>query len=152
MDVYERIKELGIELPEPVTPVGSYAACVVSGGFAFLSGILPFKEGKLLKEGKVEATVSLEEAQESARQVVLNALSVLESAIGLDRIKRCVRVNGYVASSTDFYEQPKVLNAASDLLKDIFGDSGVHTRVAVGVSVLPLNAPVEIDFIFEVRD
>ncbi len=151
-DVYKRLKELEIEISEQLSPVGSYAPSVVSNGLLFLSGILPFKNGRLLYEGIVGKTVTLEEAQEAARQVVINALSVIHNEVGLNQVRRCVRLNGFVASSSEFYEQPKVLNAASDLLKEIFGEAGIHTRIAVGVMVLPLNAPVEIDFIFELKD
>ncbi|MCI0469115.1 MAG: RidA family protein, partial [Nitrospirae bacterium] len=116
----------------------------------FLSGILPLREGKLIRTGRVGESVSIEEAQECARQCVINALSILKSHLGsLDKIKRCVKLNGYVASSPDFTEQPKALNAASDILLEIFGEAGRHARAAVGVYVLPLNSPIEIDFIFE---
>ncbi len=152
MDVYKRLKELGIEISEQVAPVGSYTPSLVSRGLLFLSGILPFKDGVLLCEGVVGKTVTLEEAQNAARQVVVNALSVIHNEVGLNKVRRCVRLNGFVASSAEFYEQPKVLNAASDLLKEVFGEAGIHTRIAVGVTVLPLNAPVEIDFIFELKD
>ncbi len=151
MDVYSRLEELEIELPEPVRPVGSYTALLRTGNLLYLSGILPFYRGRLLYEGRVPEKVSLEEAQKASRQIVLNALSLLHAEVGLNSINQCVRLNGYVASSEDFYDQPRVLNSASELLKDVFGKRGVHTRVAVGVYVLPLNSPVEIDFVFELK-
>ncbi|MFZ5996655.1 MAG: RidA family protein [Nitrospirota bacterium] len=145
------MKSLGITLAEAPKPLGSYVPCVQSGNLLFLSGILPLREGKLARTGRVGEAVSLTEAQEDARQVVINVLSLLKSHLGsLDRITRCVKLNGYVASAVGFTEQPKVLNAASDLLFDIFGETGRHARAAVGVVALPLNAPLEIDFIFEV--
>ncbi len=152
MSVKEQLKKLGIELPEPPSPVGSYTPALRTGNLLYLSGILPFHDGKLIATGVVGEEVSLEAAQEAARQVVINALSVVDSVVGLDRVSRCVRLQGYVASSRNFYDQPLVLNAASDLLREVFGDRGIHTRVAVGVYCLPLNSPVEIDFIFEIAD
>lgn len=148
--IENRLKELNITLPEASKPLGSYVPCVQTGGLLFLSGILPFIDGKLTRTGRVGEAVSLEEAREDARQVVINVLSVIKAQVGdLDRINRCVKLNGYVASAPDFIEQPKVLNAASELLFEIFGEAGRHARAAVGVSVLPLNSPLEIDFIFE---
>ncbi len=151
MSPEEKLKELGIELPGAPKPLGSYVSCVQTGKLLFLSGMLPLKEGRLIKTGRVGESVSIEEAQQGARQAVINALSVIKSKIGsLNRINRCVKLTGYVASSPDFVEQPQVLNAASDFLFEIFGESGRHTRAAVGVSVLPLNSPLEIEFIFEI--
>lgn len=148
----ERLKELGIELTEAPKPLGSYVPCVRSGNLLFLSGILPLRNGKLTRTGRAGESVTLQQAQEDAKQTVINALSILKSHIGsLDKISRCIKLNGYVASAPDFTEQPKVLNAASDLLFEIFGDAGKHARAAVGVYVLPLNSPVEIDFIFETK-
>ncbi|HAK89365.1 MAG TPA: hypothetical protein DHV16_09535 [Nitrospiraceae bacterium] len=156
MSIEDKLKELSITLAEAPKPLGSYVPCVQTGNLLFLSGALPLKEGKLIKTGRVTGrvgeSVSIEEAQECARQCVINALSVLKSHLGsLDKIKRCVKLNGYVASASDFTEQPKVLNAASDLLFEIFGEAGRHARAAVGVYVLPLNSPIEIDFIFEIN-
>lgn len=146
-----KLQALGIVLPILPVPVGSYVPCVQTGNMLFLSGILPLREGKLHRTGRVGESVSLLEAQEEAKQIVLNALSIIKSHLGsLNKIKRCIRLNGYIASADNFTEQPKVLNSASDLLVDIFGESGKHTRTAVGVYVLPLNSPLEIDFIFEV--
>lgn len=148
----EKLKQLGITFLEAPKPLGSYVPCVQTGNLLFLSGVLPLKGGELSRTGKLGESVSIEEAQECARQCVINALTVLKSYLGnLDKIKKCVKLNGYIASSQDFTEQPKVLNAASDLLFEIFGEAGRHARTAVGVSVLPLNSPIEIDFIFEIR-
>jgi len=146
----EKLRSVGIVLSEAPKPLGSYVPCVRTGNLLFVSGVLPLRDGKLAKTGKVGESVSLAEAQEDARQVVINAFAVIKGHTGsLDAIKQCIKVNGYVASSIDFTEQPKVLNAASDFLFEILGEAGRHARAAVGVSVLPLNAPVEIDFIFE---
>jgi enamine deaminase RidA (YjgF/YER057c/UK114 family) len=151
MSAEDKTKELGIELPVAPTPLGSYIPALRTGNLIFLSGILPLRQGKIMKQGKVGKDLSLDEAREDARAATINALSVLKASIGsLDRVKRCIKITGYVASDPDFVEQPKVLNAASDLLFEIFGNKGKHVRSAVGVNVLPLNAPLEIDFIFEV--
>ena len=148
----DKLKGLGIELPAAPAPVGSYVPCVKTENLLFLSGILPFRDGKLTRTGRVGETVTLDEAREDAKQIVINALSVARSYLGnLDKIVRCVKLNGYVSSANDFIDQPKVLNTASDLLRDIFGDAGKHARAAVGVPALPLNSPVEIDFIFEIK-
>jgi enamine deaminase RidA (YjgF/YER057c/UK114 family) len=151
MNIEDKLKNLGITIPEAPKPLGFYVPCVQTSNLLFLSGMLPLKDGKLIKTGKLGELVSIEEAQECARQCVINALSVLKSHLrDLNKIKKCVKLNGYVASASDFTEQPKVLNAASDLLFEIFGEAGRHARAAVGVSVLPLNSPIEIDFIFEI--
>mgnify|MGYP005842176227 CR=1 FL=1 len=151
MSIDERLKELGITLPPAPQPLGAYIPCVRSGNLLFLSGILPLREGKLLKTGRVGESLSLEEARQEARQVVINALSIVKATIGdLDLVSRCIKLNGYIASSPDFTEQPSVLNTASELLYKVFGERGRHARVAIGVNILPLNSPIEIDFIFEV--
>ncbi len=150
MNIDHKLKELGITLLDAPKPLGSYVPCVQAGNLLFLSGILPLVDGKLIRTGRVGDSVSLQEAQEDAKQIVINALSIIKSNLGgLDKVKRCVKLNGYVASAPDFTEQPKVLNAASDLLFEIFGEAGRHARAAVGVYVLPLNSPIEIDFVFE---
>ena len=148
----KKLKELGIILPEPVKPVGAYIPALKVGNLLFLSGILPFKDGKLLKKGKVGKDLSIEEASEEAVKVVLNALAILKDCLGsLDKIKQCVKITGYIASLADFTEQPKVLNPASEFLVKIFGEKGKHCRVAVGVCSLPLDSPVEMDFLFEIN-
>ena len=151
MSPEEKLKELGLELPVAPKPLGAYVPCIQTGNLLFLSGILPLVNGKLLRQGCVGKDISLDDARNDAKTVTLNALSIVKSYIGsLDKVKQCVRITGYVASASLFTEQPKVLNAASDLLFEIFGEIGRHSRSAIGVNTLPLNAPLEIDFIFEV--
>jgi len=153
MTIDERLKELGISFPDTPKPLGSYIPCVQSGKLLFLSGVLPLRNGHLTKTGRVGESLSIDEAREDSRQVVINTLSLLKSYLGsLDKIVRCVKLNGYVASAASFTDQPKVLNAASDLLFEIFGEAGRHARAAIGVHSLPLNSPVEIDFIFEIEN
>jgi enamine deaminase RidA (YjgF/YER057c/UK114 family) len=149
----ETLKELGIELPGTPSPLGAYVPCVRSGNLLFLSGMLPLRKGALTRTGRVGEEVSLGDAQEDARQAVINALSIVKAELGsLTRVTRCVKVIGFIASTADFVQQPAVLNAASELLLAVFGDRGRHARVAVGVPVLPLNSPLEVEFIFEVAD
>lgn len=151
MSFEEKLKQLGIELPELPKPLGSYVPFVRTGNLVFISGMLPLENGKLLFAGRVGERVSLDEAVQAARRSAINAIAVLRSAIGhLDSLKRCVKVTGFVASAQDFTDQPKVLNGASDLLFEVFGEAGLHARAAVGVHILPMNSPVEIEFIFEV--
>ncbi len=149
----EKLQSLGIALPEVPKPLGSYVPFVRAGNLVYLSGMLPMREGKLMKTGRVGETVSLEEAAELAKVAAINGLTVLKSAIGgLDKVVRCVKVEGYVSSAGEFTDQPKVVNGASDFLFEVFGESGRHARTAVGVNILPLNSPVEISFIFEVKE
>lgn len=151
MSPEDKLKALGIVLPEAPPPLGSYVPVTKSGNLVFLSGILPLVEGKLLRRGKVGKDISIDDAREDAKRAAMNALAVLRSYTGsLSTVKQCIKITGYIASSPDFTDQPTVLNAASDLLYEIFGEAGKHARAAVGVTVLPLNAPVEIEFIFEV--
>jgi enamine deaminase RidA (YjgF/YER057c/UK114 family) len=147
----DKLKEMGITLPELPKPLGSYVPFVRTGNLIFISGMLPLKDGKLLYTGRVGEAVSPEEAAEAARTAAVNGLAVLRSAIGsLSQVKRCVKISGFVASARDFTGQPKVINGASDLLYEVFGDEGKHARAAVGVHILPMDSPVEIEFIFEV--
>ena len=153
MTAEEKLKELSVELPEIPKPLGSYVPFVKTGNLVYLSGMLPLKDGVLLKTGRVGETVSLEDAVLCARTAAVNALAVLKSAIGsLENVQRCVKITGFVASSADFADQPKVMNGASDLLFQVFGEEGRHARAAVGVNILPLNSPVEVEFIFEVKE
>jgi enamine deaminase RidA (YjgF/YER057c/UK114 family) len=153
MSPEQKLKEMGIVLPAAPAALGAYVPCVQTGNLLFLSGQLPLRDGKLAHTGRLGESVSVSDAQEDARQAVMNALSNVKAFLGdLARVTRCVKLGGYVASAPDFIEQPKVLNAASELLRDIFGDRGKHARIAVGVPVLPLNSPLEIDFIFEVKE
>ncbi|MDI6745162.1 MAG: RidA family protein [Thermodesulfovibrionales bacterium] len=147
----ERLKQLGIELPAAPKPLGSYIPLVRTGNLIFLSGMLPLVEGKLTREGRVGEKVTIDEAREDAKQSAINALSILKSHLGsLNRVRKCIKITGYIASASDFIGQPDVLNAASDFMFEIFGEVGKHARAAVGVNVLPLNSPVELEFIFEV--
>ena len=153
MTAEEKLKSLGIELPAVPKPLGAYVPFVKTGRLLYLSGMLPLKEGKLIKTGRVGESVTLEEAVEAAKSAAINALAVLRSAVGsLDKVKRCVRIEGFVSSAQDFTDQPKVLNGASNFVFEVLGDDGLHTRTAVGVNVLPLNSPVEVSFIFEVDE
>ncbi len=153
MPVDERLAELGIELPDPPGAVGSYAPVVVDGDLAWVSGQVPLIDGTMLHPGKVGADVAVEQAQEAARRCVLQALSALRAELGsLDRIARVVRVSVFVASAPGFGEQPAVANGASDLLVEILGPAGVHSRAAVGVAELPLGASVEVAMSVRVGD
>ena len=146
----ERLAELGITLPAVAAPVAAYIPALVSGNLVFTSGQLPMVEGVLPATGKLGAAVSAEEGKELARQCALNALAAVESVIGsLDRVTRIVKLVGFVASDPSFTGQPGVINGASDVLGEIFGDAGVHARSAVGVAVLPLDSPVEVELIVE---
>ena len=149
--VEARLAELGIELPSVVPPVASYVPAVVSGSLVFTSGQLPMVSGALPATGKVgdgHGLVPAADAKAYARQCALNALAAIQSVIGsLDRIPQVVKVTGFVASAPDFTGQPGVVNGASDVLGEIFGTIGVHSRSAVGVAVLPLDSPVEVELI-----
>jgi len=148
--VDERLAALGITLPTVVPPVAAYIPAVVSGNHVFTSGQLPMVDGVLPETGKLGADVSAERGKELARQCALNALAAVASVIGsLDRITRIVKVVGFVASDPAFTGQPGVINGASEVLGEIFGDAGVHARSAVGVAVLPLDSPVEVELIVE---
>jgi enamine deaminase RidA (YjgF/YER057c/UK114 family) len=147
-----RLNDLGITIPQVAKPVASYVPAMTTGNLLYTAGQLPFVDGTLAKTGKVGAEVTASEAAELARICVLNALAAAQSVLGtLDSITRVVKVNGFVASSPDFIGQPQVLNGASELLAEIFGDKGLHARAAVGVAVLPLDAPVEVELILEFR-
>lgn len=147
----QRLAELGLAVPSVAAPLAAYVPAVRSGSYVYTSGQLPMVEGKLAATGKVGAEVSPEQAKELARTCTLNALAAVKAEIGdLSRVVRVVKVVGFVASAPDFTGQPGVVNGASELLGDIFGDAGVHARSAVGVTVLPLDAPVEVEVIVEV--
>ncbi len=146
-----RLAELGLEVPEVAAPVAAYVPAVRSGQHVFTSGQLPMRQGSLITTGKVGAEVTPEQAVECARQCALNALAAIRAEIGdLSRIKRVVKVVAFVASAPDFTGQPGVANGASELLGEVFGDVGRHARSAVGVAVLPLDAPVEVELVVEV--
>jgi enamine deaminase RidA (YjgF/YER057c/UK114 family) len=148
--VDERLAELGLSLPEVAKPAGAYVPAITTGNLVYTAGQLPSTAGVLPATGKVGADVSPEDAKQYARVCVLNGLAAAKGAIGsLDRIVKVVKVVGFVASDPAFTGQPGVINGASELLGEIFGEAGAHARSAVGVAVLPLDAPVEIEFIFE---
>lgn len=148
----DRLKALNITLPDAPKPVASYVPARQSGSQVFISGQIPIAMGKLLANGSVPTQVSLESAIECARQCTLNGLACLQAQIGdLNRVSKVVKVGVFVASEPGFGDQPKIANGCSDLLVEIFGQRGQHARAAVGVSALPLNVPVEIEFIFEVE-
>ncbi len=150
--VEDRLLELGIKLPELSTPLGSYKPASTSGSLIFISGQLPLVGGKLTHEGKLGADVSVEDGMNAAWACSINALPVMTKELGsLDRVKKIVKLTGYVSSSPGFSQQANVVNGASDLFYQVFGDDGRHARAAVGVSELPLNAPVEIEVIAELE-
>lgn len=150
MSANQRISDLGIVLPQVATPAGAYVPAVVSGNLVFTAGQIPLVDGKLAATGKVGKDLTAEQAKEIARICALNAVAAVKSVIGdLDRVKKVVKVVGFVASDPSFSQQPAVLNGASELLEQIFGENGIHARSAVGVAVLPLDAPVEVELIVE---
>ncbi|MEH3138059.1 MULTISPECIES: RidA family protein [Mycolicibacterium] len=146
----QRLAELGIELPEVVAPLAAYVPAVRTGNLVYTSGQLPIRAGALEATGKVGAEVSAEDAKELARLCGLNALAAVHALVGIDAVVRVVKVVGFVASAKDFDGQPGVINGASELFGEVFGDSGAHARSAVGVSELPRNSPVEVEIIVEV--
>jgi len=152
MDAERRLAELGIDLPPVAAPVASYVPVVVSGSLAFVAGQVPLSEGKLLWSGKLGAELDVLAGAQAARRCGLQALAALRSELGsLDRIRRVVRVGGFVASAEGFIDQPKVANGASDLFAEVFGEPGRHARAAVGVAELPLGAPVEVEVTVEIE-
>ena len=147
----ERLAEAGLELPPVAAPVAAYVPAVRTGSYVYTSGQLPVRDGELIRTGKVGADVSPEEAYECARQCALNALAAVRSQVGdLSAITRVVKVVGFVSSVPTFTGQPQVVNGASELLGQVFGDVGQHARSAVGVPALPLDAPVEVELVVEV--
>ena len=147
----EMLGKLGLALPVAPKPVASYVQAVRTGKLLFISGQLPFRDGKLIATGKVPSVVSIEMAQECARQCVLNGLAVVAAECGgtLSQVSRIVRLGVFVACDDGFSDQPKVANGASDLLQQIFGDAGRHARAAVGTNALPLNACIEVEMMVE---
>jgi len=148
--VQNKLDQLGIELPPTPAPVANYVAYQVAGNMAYIAGQIPFLNGELIYPGKVPRDVTVEQAQIAARQCVINMISALKGACdgNLDRVKQCVRLQGFVASDDSFTGQSTVINGASNLMVDVFGDAGKHTRLAIGVNTLPLNACVEVSGIF----
>ncbi|OBK31079.1 LysR family transcriptional regulator [Mycobacterium asiaticum] len=145
-----RLAELGLELPQVVAPLAAYVPAVRTGNLVYTAGQLPFVDGKLHTTGKVGADVTPEQGKALARTCALNALAAIDSLVGLDSVTQVVKVVGFVASGPEFHGQPGVVNGASDLLAEVFGDRGAHARSAVGVAELPLGAPVEVELIVEV--
>ncbi|MGI6405267.1 MAG: RidA family protein [Syntrophaceticus sp.] len=153
MKIESRLAEIGVILPDVPKPVASYVPAVRSGNLLFLSGQLCTVDGELKYRGKVGKEVSLEDACEAAKAAAINSLAVIKQQIGsLDKVKRIVKVVGYVASDPNFSEQPKVVNGTSDFLVEVFGEKGSHARSAVGVASLPLNVPVEVEMIVEIEE
>ena len=150
MSVETNLAALGLELPEVATPAGAYVPAVVSGNLVFTAGQIPLVDGKLMAEGRLGAEITAEQGKEIAQRCALNAIAAVKSVLGdLERVKKVVKVVGFVASTTEFTAQPGVVNGASELLQAAFGDVGIHARSAVGVAVLPLNSPVEVELIVE---
>ena len=145
----DRLKELGIALPTVPGPFGAYVPAKRSGNLIFIAGQLPMRDGKLLAIGQVPSRATIDDAKAAARRCVINALAAAATVCDVDAIVGVVRVGVFVSSDASFTQQPQIANAASELLRDIFGEAGQHARAAVGVSSLPLDASVEIEFVFE---
>ena len=151
--IESRLAEMGITIPEPAAPVASYIGHVVHNGLVIISGQLPLSAGALTQTGLLGAGVSIEEGAAAARICAINILSQVKVACGgdLERIERCIRLGGFVASTADFTDHPKVINGASDFMGEVLGEKGAHARAAVGVAALPLNASVEVEATFAIR-
>lgn len=150
--ISEKLAELNITLPSVATPVAAYVPAVKVGNQVWTSGQLPFIDGQLPATGKVGTAVTAEQAESYARTAALNALAAVDALVGIDNVTRVIKVTGFVASATDFGGQPAVVNGASNLIGEIFGEAGAHARSAVGVAELPLDAPVELEIIVEVAN
>jgi enamine deaminase RidA (YjgF/YER057c/UK114 family) len=152
MEIAEKLASLGWTLPPAPKPIAAYIPAVRSGNLLFVSGQLPMRDGKLLFTGRVPSAVSIEDAQKCAGQCTVNAVAIALGELGdWKKISRVIRIGVFVQGESDFYDHAKVANGASELLQQIFGESGRHARATVGVASLPLNAPVEAEFLFEVR-
>jgi enamine deaminase RidA (YjgF/YER057c/UK114 family) len=152
-EIVKRLESLGITLPPVVKPVANYLPYARTGNLIFTAGQLPLANGHLLHTGLLGADVSIEQGNASARQCAVNILAIAQAATGdLSKVRRIVKIVGFVASAAGFTDQPKVVNGASDLLVEVFGDIGKHARSAVGMAVLPMNAPVEVEAVIEVAD
>lgn len=148
----EKLAELGIELPKVAAPVAAYVPATRAGNQVWTSGQLPLIDGALPATGKVGAEVSEEDAYGYARQAALNAIAAVDALVGVDNIARVLKIVGFVASDPSFTGQPAVINGASDLMKEVFGHAGEHARSAVGVAVLPMDTPVEVELVVELKD
>lgn len=146
----ERLAELGISLPTVAAPVAAYVPAIQTGNQVWTSGQLPFVDGQLPATGKVGAEVSAEDAEKLARAAALNALAAIDALVGIDKVTRVLKIVGFVASAENFSGQPAVINGASNLMGEVFGEAGAHARSAVGVAELPLNSPVEVEVIVEI--
>ena len=151
-DPHAKLAELGLTLPDVAPPLAAYVPAVRTGNYVYVSGQLPLVDGKLIASGKVGDEITTEQAKELAARCALNGLAALESAVGLGKVVRIVKVVGFVASAPGFTDQPTVINGASELFGEVLGEAGRHARSAVGVAELPRNAPVEVELIAEVRD
>lgn len=153
MSVDQRLAQLKIVLPAPPTPVATYIPACRAGDLLFVSGVLPSQQGQILVRGKLGREVSVQQGYQAARLALLNGLAIVRQELGsLDRVKRIVRIVGYVASAEGFTEQPAVVNGASDCLVQVFGDIGKHARLALGAAELPLGAPIELELIVQVSE
>jgi enamine deaminase RidA (YjgF/YER057c/UK114 family) len=152
MSIDQKLQALGLELPAPVKPAYQYVAVVLHDGLAWVSGQIPRSGERILMTGKVGAEVTVERAREAARACVLQGLAQLRDATGsLERVERVVKVTGFVASAPGFVDQPKVMDAASELLVEVFGEAGRHARSAIGVAELPRGVPVEVEFVLALK-
>ena len=151
MTIAENLQRLGVTLPPAPRPVGSYVPACQAGDLVFVSGVLPFEDGKILQPGKVGRELSIEQGKANAKIAVINALAILQQELGdLSRVVRIVRLTGHVASVEGFGDQPAVINGASDFLVEVFGEKGRHARLALGAFELPLHAPIELELIVQV--
>jgi enamine deaminase RidA (YjgF/YER057c/UK114 family) len=152
-NIDKKLRDLGIDIPEPAAPVANYVGCVRTGNLLFTAGQVPLKDGKVHFQGKVGGEISVEQAQEATKLCAINVISQVKAALdgNLDRVKRVVKLVVFVNGAPEFTEHPKVANAASDLMVEVFGDKGKHARSAVGAGSLPLNVSVEVEGVFEVE-
>jgi enamine deaminase RidA (YjgF/YER057c/UK114 family) len=152
MSIEEKLNSMGLQLPDPLSPVGNYVGAVQTGNLLFISGHGPRRGSKPIMTGKVGIDLSIDQGYEAAKETLLNCLSTVKKELGsLDRVKRVVKLLGMVNCASNFTEHPRVINGASDLLVKLFGENGRHARSAVGMQSLPMNIPVEIEIIFEVN-
>ncbi|WPF66306.1 MULTISPECIES: RidA family protein [unclassified Corynebacterium] len=151
MSITDRLAELGITLPQVAAPVAAYVPAVQVGNQVWTSGQLPFIDGALPATGQVGVEVSTNDAASYARTAALNALAAIDALVGINNVRRVVKVVGFVSSAPDFHGQPQVINGASEVIGEIFGEDGIHARSAVGVAELPLDSPVEVEVIVELR-
>ncbi len=150
--IAQKLSDLNITLPNAAAPAANYVPFVKSGNLLFISGQLPFENGQLIHKGRLGENVSVEDGYKAARQCGINIIAQIKAAGGLEKVARIVRLGGFVNSSADFTDQPKVVNGASDLFVEVFGDAGRHARAAVGVPSLPLGVAVEVDAVVELAD